>query len=74
VRDQVIASVLDAADSYIAHQSSNPFGQPYLPEDGTYVWGSWSTNELTINWNSVLAWVAAWAADQDDAKDCAHHD
>ena len=24
---------------------------------------SWSTNEVTINWNSVLSWVAVWAAD-----------
>ncbi len=28
---------------------------------------SWSTNELTINWNSSLAWVASWMADQDRA-------
>jgi endoglucanase len=26
---------------------------------------SWSTNELTINWNSALAWVASFVADQD---------
>jgi endoglucanase len=25
---------------------------------------SWSTNELTINWNAPLAWVAAFVADQ----------
>ncbi|MEV4641027.1 glycoside hydrolase family 9 protein [Actinoplanes sp. NPDC049548] len=25
---------------------------------------SWSTNELTINWNSALAWVSAFVADQ----------
>jgi endoglucanase len=25
---------------------------------------SWSTNELTINWNSTLAWNAAWIADE----------
>ncbi|MFF5228704.1 glycoside hydrolase family 9 protein [Dactylosporangium sp. NPDC000521] len=25
---------------------------------------SWSTNELTINWNSSLSWVASFAADQ----------
>ena len=25
---------------------------------------SWSTNELTINWNSSLAWVASFIADQ----------
>jgi endoglucanase len=28
---------------------------------------SWSTNELTINWNSPLSWVAAFIADQGDA-------
>ena len=26
---------------------------------------SWSTNEITINWNSALSWVASFAADQD---------
>lgn len=26
--------------------------------------GSFSTNEITINWNSALAWVASFAADQ----------
>jgi endoglucanase len=25
---------------------------------------SWSTNELTINWNSTLAWVSSFVADQ----------
>ena len=25
--------------------------------------GSWSTNELTINWNAPLAWIAAFAAE-----------
>ncbi|MBB6121824.1 glycoside hydrolase family 9 protein [Nocardiopsis algeriensis] len=29
---------------------------------------SWATNELTINWNAALAWVAAFAADQGDAS------
>jgi endoglucanase len=28
---------------------------------------SWSTNELTINWNSPLVWVASFIADQDEA-------
>ena len=27
---------------------------------------SWSTNELTINWNAALSWVASFVADQDD--------
>lgn len=26
---------------------------------------SWSTNEIAVNWNSALTWVAAFAADQD---------
>lgn len=25
---------------------------------------SWSTNEMTINWNAALAWMGAWLADQ----------
>ncbi|WP_309225161.1 glycoside hydrolase family 9 protein [Salinispora sp. H7-4] len=27
---------------------------------------SWSTNELTINWNAPLAWLVAFVADQDN--------
>ena len=27
--------------------------------------GSWSTNEITVNWNAPLAWVASFVADQD---------
>ncbi|GGL18526.1 endoglucanase [Sphaerisporangium melleum] len=27
---------------------------------------SWSTNELTINWNSPLSWISAFIADQGD--------
>jgi len=27
---------------------------------------SWSTNEIAINWNSALSWVASWVADLDD--------
>ena len=30
--------------------------------------GSWATNELTINWNAPLAWVAAFLDDQGDGK------
>jgi endoglucanase len=30
--------------------------------------GSWSTNEITINWNAPLSWVASFAADQDSAR------
>ncbi|MEU6790998.1 glycoside hydrolase family 9 protein [Nonomuraea wenchangensis] len=31
---------------------------------------SWSTNELTINWNSPLAWVSAFLADRGERADC----
>ncbi|MED7929037.1 glycoside hydrolase family 9 protein [Nonomuraea sp. LP-02] len=31
---------------------------------------SWSTNELTINWNSPLAWVSAFLADRGERVDC----
>ena len=29
---------------------------------------SWSTNEITINWNAPLSWVASFLADQDDGR------
>jgi endoglucanase len=31
---------------------------------------SWATNELTINWNSPLAWVSAFLADKSERSDC----
>ncbi|MER6510980.1 glycoside hydrolase family 9 protein [Nonomuraea sp. NPDC001636] len=31
---------------------------------------SWSTNELTINWNSPLAWVSAFLADKGERSAC----
>jgi endoglucanase len=31
--------------------------------------GSWSTNELTINWNAPTVWVANFMADLDDGAD-----
>ncbi len=31
--------------------------------------GSWSTNEITINWNAPMAWVASFVADQDSGCD-----
>ena len=34
---------------------------------------SWSTNELTINWNAPLSWVASFLADQDDGGRSRHH-
>ncbi|MEU4723546.1 glycoside hydrolase family 9 protein [Nonomuraea dietziae] len=32
---------------------------------------SWSTNELTINWNSPLAWIASFLADRRKRASCA---
>ncbi|MGH3991600.1 MAG: cellulose binding domain-containing protein, partial [Pseudonocardiaceae bacterium] len=29
---------------------------------------SWSTNEVAINWNSALAWIASFLADQGDGR------
>lgn len=34
---------------------------------------SWSTNEITVNWNAPLAWIASWIADQDDGRDGSHN-
>ncbi|MFW2513387.1 glycoside hydrolase family 9 protein [Demequina sp. SO4-13] len=28
---------------------------------------SWATNEITVNWNSALSWVASWMADVEQA-------
>ncbi len=39
-RRRVRRSVVGAADRYLADQAAQPFGQPYAPVDGTYVWGS----------------------------------
>lgn len=30
---------------------------------------SWSTNELTINWNSPLSWISAFVADQGEGQE-----
>ncbi|MBB2924281.1 glycoside hydrolase family 9 protein [Cellulomonas cellasea] len=32
---------------------------------------SWSTNEITVNWNSALSWVASFVADQRDGDESA---
>ncbi|NUT44347.1 MAG: glycosyl hydrolase family 5 [Thermoactinospora sp.] len=32
---------------------------------------SWSTNELTINWNSPLAWISSFLADRRPSSSCA---
>ncbi len=39
-----------------------------LPESKRYIddIGSYSTNEVTINWNAPLAWVATFLADTSD--------
>ncbi|MET7762211.1 glycoside hydrolase family 9 protein [Streptomyces sp. NPDC005393] len=35
---------------------------------------SWSTNEITINWNSALSWVISFVADQRDGGAPRHRD
>lgn len=30
--------------------------------------GSWSTNEITINWNAPMSWIASFVADQVDVE------
>ncbi len=39
-RTRVRLSVVGAADDLIADQRSQPYGQPYAPEGGSYAWGS----------------------------------
>ena len=34
---------------------------------------SWSTNEITVNWNAPLSWIASWIADQDNGLDGSHN-
>ncbi len=53
-RDRVVASVLEAADGYVAAQQANPFGQAYDPEDGVYAWGS---NSQVLNIMVVLGYA-----------------
>lgn len=49
-RARVQQSVVEGADGYLADQTSQPFGQPYAPDDGVYAWGSNSTilNNLQV--------------------------
>lgn len=39
-RDTIRASVIEAADTFLAAQASEPFGHIYQPADGKYDWGS----------------------------------
>jgi endoglucanase len=34
--------------------------------------GSWSTNEITINWNAPLSWVSSFIADQGKGDEATH--
>ena len=34
--------------------------------------GSWATNEITVNWNAPMAWVASFVADQDSGAGVAY--
>ncbi|GEL94389.1 glycoside hydrolase family 9 protein [Cellulomonas composti] len=46
------ARVVAAADALVARQAANPFGHPYVPDDGRYDWGS---NGLLLNDLVVVA-------------------
>ena len=39
-RSRIVRSVVEGADSYLEQQARQPFGQPYEPEGGNYIWGS----------------------------------
>lgn len=60
-RDRVRASVLAGADSYLAAQRANPFGQAYAPDDGVYAWGS---NSAVLNNMVVLGYAYDLSGDQ----------
>ena len=49
-RDRVRASVVEAADAYLAGQAGQPWGSVYVPQDDVYVWGSNSSvaNALVV--------------------------
>ncbi|WP_067970466.1 glycoside hydrolase family 9 protein [Nocardiopsis trehalosi] len=53
-RDRVRESVADGADGYLAALEEHPYGLPYAPEDGTFVWGS---NSQVLN-NMVVIGTA----------------
>lgn len=48
-RQEVIDSVVEAADSYVATQDDQPFGHPYGPDE--YHWGS---NHMVLNNAAVI--------------------
>jgi endoglucanase len=58
--------------------SGDPVSAPLFPHgcaaQSCYVddIGSWSTNEITVNWNSALSWVSSFVADQDRGRDRGH--
>ncbi|MFC3689799.1 glycoside hydrolase family 9 protein [Aquipuribacter hungaricus] len=60
-RDRVRASVLEGADTYVAAQQANPFGQAYDPEGGVYAWGS---NSAVLNNMVVLGYAYDISGDQ----------
>jgi endoglucanase len=49
-RDRIRRSVLDGADALITLAAAQPWGQPYAPADGIWVWGSTSQilNNLVV--------------------------
>lgn len=51
-RAAIKASVVAAADAYLADQAAQPFGQAYNPPDANYTWGS---NSSILNNQVVIA-------------------
>ncbi|PRX97294.1 glycoside hydrolase family 9 protein [Allonocardiopsis opalescens] len=64
-RDQVRASVLAAADDYLATVAAHPYGSPYAPSDGVYAWGS---NNLLLN-NLVVVATAFDISGEEEYRD-----
>ncbi|MBV2365880.1 glycoside hydrolase family 9 protein [Streptomonospora nanhaiensis] len=51
-RDRVVDSVVAGADRYLETVAEHPYGLPYAPEDGEFVWGS---NSQVLNNMVVMA-------------------
>ncbi|GAA2032156.1 glycoside hydrolase family 9 protein [Pseudokineococcus marinus] len=64
------AGTLSGGPNSTAASSGDPVAAPVLGGCAAQLCylddiGSWSTNEITINWNAPMSWVASFAADLD---------
>jgi len=71
------AGTIAGGPNSTAAASGDPVAGPILggcPAQFCYVddIGSWSTNEITVNWNAPMAWVASFVADQDAGSGVAY--